>query len=376
MIIVNLINLFNDENIDGVGQYTKNLFKGINEIGELDKFHFIIRKSSFKFFSDFKDSMNYTLVEEPKFAKYNFYKKDFIVKFYLENIKVSKIINSLDANLVFNPFHSITSYISTNVPTVVTYHDLLYLNFKKDMTFLKRIFSNFKHKDIVKKTAFFIVPSEYVKKDLLINYQGVEEKKVTVLPNPIYIDNSDLSEYNVERKYILSVNSILPHKNMITLLKAFFYIMDDIEHNLILVGKKSEYLDSEIIEYIEKIGKDRLKITGYISNSKRNYLYKNASLFVSSSLHEGFGMTPIEAALFEIPVITTLMTSIPESSLNLLNYYDPPDDYRVLADKIIEVLISNKDHRSLSDIRKKYENKYNIESVAKTYLDYFIKIQD
>ena len=376
MIIVNLINLFNDENIDGVGQYTKNLFKGINEIGELDKFHFIIRKSSFKFFSDFKDNMNYTLVEEPKFAKYNFYKKDFIVKFYLENIKVSKIINSLDANLVFNPFHSITSYISTNVPTVVTYHDLLYLNFKKDMTFLKRIFSNFKHKDIVKKTAFFIVPSEYVKKDLLINYQGVEEEKVTVLPNPIYIDNSDLSEYNVERKYILSVNSILPHKNMITLLKAFFYIMDDIEHNLILVGKKSEYLDSEIIEYIEKIGKDRLKITGYISNSKRNYLYKNASLFVSSSLHEGFGMTPIEAALFEIPVITTLMTSIPESSLNLLNYYDPPDDYRVLADKIIEVLISNKDHRSLSDIRKKYENKYNIESVAKTYLDYFIKIQD
>ncbi|HQN23066.1 MAG TPA: glycosyltransferase [Thermotogota bacterium] len=57
-------------------------------------------------------------------------------------------------------------------------------------------------------------------------------------------------------------------------------------------------------------------ITGYLSDTQRNTLYQNAALFVSPSLCEGFGITPIEAALFGVPVITTRETSIPEATQN------------------------------------------------------------
>jgi len=338
MIAVNLLNLFNDKNIDGVGQYTVNLFKGFNEINEIDKFHFIIRRNSLNFFSDFINNMEYTLVEEPKFMKYNFYKRDFIAKIYLEQVRLPKILKELDIDMIFNPFHSITSYVTNRIPTIVTYHDLLYLNHKEDMSLLKRKFSQNKHSQIVKRTAFFIVPSQYVKQDLLNNYPVINEEKVTVLPNPIYLDKNEILEYKVEKNYILSVNTIAAHKNLITLLKAFYYIKDEIDHNLVLVGKLARNINSEMRKYINKIGKDRLLITGYVSNSERNYLYKNAALFVSPSLHEGFGMTPIEAAMLNIPVLTTKVTSLYEVTKGKLDYYDPPDDYKELAFKILEII--------------------------------------
>lgn len=374
MIVVNLLNLFNEKNVDGVGHYTINLFKGMNEISELGRFHFIIRRNSLAFFSEILDNMAYTLVEEPMFINYDFYKKDFLAKLYLEQIIFPEILKKLDVNIVFNPFHSITSYVSSTVPTVVTYHDLLHLNHKGNMQLLKRIFSVIKHRQIIKKTAFFIVPSQYVKEDLIKNYPTINKEKITVLPNPIHIDKSETLEYKIDKKYILSVNTLDPHKNLITLLKSFYLIKDEIDCNLVLVGKPGQNMNSELTEFIEKIGKNRLIITGYVSNAERNYLYKNAALFVSPSLHEGFGMTPIEASMFNIPVLTTKVTSLYEITKGVLNYYDPPEDYQALSNKILEI-IKSRDYENI-ETSSFFDELYGYRKAAKEYIDFFNYIED
>lgn len=43
-------------------------------------------------------------------------------------------------------------------------------------------------------------------------------------------------------------------------------------------------------------------------------LYSNASLFVSPSLMEGFGFTPIEAAIHCVPVVCTKETALYETT--------------------------------------------------------------
>lgn len=72
----------------------------------------------------------------------------------------------------------------------------------------------------------------------------------------------------VNNPYILCVNSIRVHKNLITLLKAFQLIQDQVEHYLVLTGIKGDnHLDPE--QYASK------KLQAYLGHTKK---YRKASL--------------------------------------------------------------------------------------------------
>ncbi len=112
-------------------------------------------------------------------------------------------------------------------------------------------------------------------------------------------------------------------------------------------------------------------MTGYLSDEHRNYLYRNADLFVSPSLHEGFGMTPVEAALFETPVLTTRETSIPEVTRNMVNYYEPAEDPNVLAARILNLLENRPPKSELRRIKKTMAQEYDPERIAALYFSMF-----
>jgi glycosyltransferase involved in cell wall biosynthesis len=88
-------------------------------------------------------------------------------------------------------------------------------------------------------------------------------------------------------------------------------------------------------------------------------------------LCEGFGITPIEAALFGVPVITTRETSIPEVTQNLLHYYEPATDAIRLAEKILEVLREEPDPVRMQSIQETFRNAYSPSTVARRYWECF-----
>jgi glycosyltransferase involved in cell wall biosynthesis len=51
---------------------------------------------------------------------------------------------------------------------------------------------------------------------------------------------------------------------------------------------------------------------GYVSDDARRALYQGAAVFVLPSLHEGFGMTVLEAMTLAVPVIAANRGSLPE----------------------------------------------------------------
>lgn len=160
--------------------------------------------------------------------------------------------------------------------------------------------------------------------------------------------------------YILYVNALKEYKNLLTLIKAFYILKDKIGHNLLIIGSPTKYWKNVIWPYIlKKQITDRIKIISNVSNNELTMYYSRAKLFISPSLHEGFGYTPIEAAICYTPVITTEVDALYETTLGLLNYYHPALDEKALADKIMEVLHQGCDIGTRKQISDLFKEKYN-----------------
>lgn len=127
--------------------------------------------------------------------------------------------------------------------------------------------------------------------------------------------------------------------------------------------------------YIEKEGlKDRVKVLSFISDKERNSLFYNTDLFVSTSLMEGFGRTPVEAAICKVPVISTKETALPEATMNEVFYYENGTDDNELAEKILEVLNNKPTKERLEEISIKLEKEYTEEKIAQEYMDLIKKV--
>ena len=98
----------------------------------------------------------------------------------------------------------------------------------------------------------------------------------------------------------------------------------------------------------------------------------HVAIEAKASLREGFGYTPIEAALCKVPVICSRCEALPYSTQGLLNYYEPAKDYKALACKIDEVLNNPPSEQQLEKIAEKYKKDYSSER----QLDLFKKVLD
>lgn len=93
-------------------------------------------------------------------------------------------------------------------------------------------------------------------------------------------------------------------------------------------------------------------------------------------MQEGFGRTPVEAAICKVPVISTKETSLPEVTMNEVYYYENATDDKELAEKILEVLKNKPSKEKLEEISNKLEEEYSEENVAKRYVKLLDKILD
>ena len=57
---------------------------------------------------------------------------------------------------------------------------------------------------------------------------------------------------------------------------------------------------------------DAVVMTGWLSDDEKVDLYQGADLYVTPSIYEGFGLTPLEAMACGTPVIAANRTSFPE----------------------------------------------------------------
>lgn len=223
--------------------------------------------------------------------------------------------------------------------------------------------------------------SDYTKNDIIKTF-ALEENRaslITKIPNSIVFDVSKQSEIAdlVGKKYILDLNAYIDKKNPMTLLKAFNLIKNNIKEDLIFCGGyKDETVFADMNAFVEKNElSERVKMLFRVTDEERNWLLTHAFLFVTPSLFEGFGRTPVEAAICKIPVISTKETSLFEATMRLCNYVENAKDEMELASLMKDKVFNLDTAEKLEQIANTLSENYEPMNLAKKYLEILMQMQ-
>jgi len=305
----------------GIGKYTQNLIRSLLETDTKNQYVLY-----FNFFRHFKErkSQVYDLIANSKtLVEIEISKMPAAWKEWLTqtNFPITKLLKK-EVDVYHTPFFA--GVAKNGFPkTVVTLHDLVFEYFPEHRgDKLSQYYLN-RTKLAIEKSKKIIAVSESTKNDLIKNlnvnpdkigviYEGVN-KNFHPIEDKTLLDKK-ISKYLATRKYILSVGTLEPRKNLVKLVKAYALLPNPIKrkYKLVLTGKQG-WNNSELEKTISNLNlKDKILKTGYIPDEDLPYLYAGASVFVYPSLYEGFGLPPLEAMACGVPVVTSNISSLPE----------------------------------------------------------------
>ncbi|MBA4850417.1 glycosyltransferase family 1 protein [Emticicia sp. BO119] len=283
-------------------------------------------------------------------------------------------------------FHGLSNEIpyglkKTGVKSVVSIHDLIFLRYPEQYPVIDRFVYQRKFRYACENADAIVAVSEQTKRDIIDFYQIPSERIEVIYQGcqPTFcqriadktIINQVLQKYGLKKSYILCVASFTERKNQLRLIKAFQQLPAK-EHDLVLVGGKSEYL-SKLKQYVHQSHmQERVHFVTGVPAGDLPALYQGCSLFVYPSLFEGFGIPIIEALHSGVPVVAATGSCLEEAG-GAGALYANPLDVNDIAEKMHHVLTSEVLQNRLinkgTEHVKKFAAKPIAEKLVKLYTD-------
>lgn len=268
---------------------------------------------------------------------------------------------------------------------VVTIHDLTLLRFKNINT-AKYSRLVYHARDSIMRSVMrraakgsraIIVPSQFVAAEVIKKYH-LPKSKLSVVhwaarePYQRTIEPSE--KFGINRPYLLYVGNAYPHKNLERLILAFGKLITEymLDYQLVIAGKKDVFhaaLEREVRE--AKLDK-RVIFTDFVSDRELAGLYKNAAIYVFPSLSEGFGLPPLEAMSYGLPVASSNATCLPEIIGDAAEFFDPTsiDDMA----RVMSALLADSYRRDqLRDLGRERVGQFDWSKAAQATLEVYQK---
>lgn len=358
-------------NATGLGNYGRDLVKILTEFYPKNQY-FLYNPKPKKI--DRISVNNINLIEKmPKSSFWRFFSSFWRQKPIVKDLLQDKI----------EIYHGLSGEIpigieNTNIKTVVTIHDLIFMRFPKLYGVVDQKIHVKKVENAVKNATKIIAISEQTKQDI-IDFLKVDKNKIDVVYQGCHqtfkeiksadFINKTIKKYNLPKDFILNVGTINERKNLFSLVKA----IEDMDVNLVVVGGKTSYFN-QIEEYIEKHQlMAKIYVISSLSIQEISALYQQAKLFVYPSIFEGFGIPIIEALYSKTPVISSTGSCFAEAG-GPDSIYVKPNDIQDLSEKIKLVLTD--ENLSNKIIQKGYEyvQRFNDEEIAKQMFNMYLNL--
>ena len=182
----------------------------------------------------------------------------------------------------------------------------------------------------------------------MIKKKIFDKQKISILRDPI-IDMKEFSKKKkefinfvspIKQKYLISIGRLTAQKNFELLINFFSKLLDKNSlFELVIIGKGEDEL--KLKDLSKKLNiENKIHFLGFQKNIYK-YL-KNAECFILTSLWEDPGFVIIEAALSNIPIISSNCPNGPEEIIQNNGYLFQNNDLDDLLKKFDEFLGTNK----------------------------------
>ena len=157
-----------------------------------------------------------------------------------------------------------------------------------------------------------------------------------------------LTKYGIERgKYVICIGTIMKHKNIPNLIRAFGRIPESHgDYKLLVVGAHDNAYQDVVAAIAANDLADKVLLLNYVSFDEKRVLLKNASLSCLISSYEGFGIPVLEAQAAGVPVLISNVSSLPEVAGDGAVRVDPAD-IADISDKMAACLTDDDLRQSL-----------------------------
>ncbi len=298
----------------GVGQYINNM---VSSLLSLSADQFIIYFSCGNKRTEWLALMNVVLKETP------YYKEQVILRNLYELFYFGLEIRKDSLSLLWSPDTKAPLKIPTNIPFVVTVHDLAIFREPETYQYSRVIYWRKLFKRAIHKASCVVAISHTTRNDL-IELMNVSPQKIKVIyngVNPFFriIDDINFLEqvsqkYCLPKKFLLFVGLFSPRKNIAGILRAFSILKNkyQIPHQLVMVGEKG-WLYQDDLKLVHSLDLEKkVFFTGYVEDEDLPAVYNLADAFIFPSLYEGFGLPVLEAMACGTPVVTSNISALPE----------------------------------------------------------------
>ena len=227
--------------------------------------------------------------------------------------------------------------VSSQVPLVLTVHDLSFEHRPRDSTAYVRAWHRLAHpRRLARRAARLIAVSETVRREVVEEWD-IEPEKVVTVPSgpgrepPEPHDHAPLGPdqaVDSAEAYVLAVGALEPRKRPDLLIDAHARARRaGLRAGLVLAGGG---------RLRDGLNRPDVRVLGHVPDDRLDRLYRDALALVCVSREEGFAFTPLEALARGTPAVVSdlpvFAETLGEGALRI-----PPDDPGALARALLQI---------------------------------------
>jgi len=249
---------------------------------------------------------------------------------------------------------------------------------------------------LLKQMSFALIEKRLLSRAAVVQYTTEQEKyeaaglgfphRPVVIPNPVEMcqpESNFRGQFRAQypeladRRIVLFLSRIDPKKGLDLLLPAFREVLrHDPGAALVIAGEGKPSL----VDQLRRMASE-LDITnsvfwpGFLSGSRRAAAFADADLFVLPSYSENFGMAPVEAMGFGLPVVLTDQVGIHKEVSAARAGIVTPVSSEAIASALILLLRDDSLRPEMGrNARRLAASQYSVESVASRLRDLYAEL--